>query len=69
LPVVATPTSKENYDLTLEFRASKRIAACGLGGKKIKISRTIELYKGKPEIKIMSKGQLAFGVTFLAISA
>jgi hypothetical protein len=30
----------------------------GLEGKKIKITGTIELYKGKPEIKIMSKDQL-----------
>lgn len=32
----------------------------GLEGKKVKITGTIELlYKGKPEIKIMSKDQLA----------
>ena len=31
----------------------------GLERKKIKITRTIELYKGKPEIKVMSKDQLA----------
>jgi DNA/RNA endonuclease YhcR with UshA esterase domain len=31
----------------------------GLEGKKIKITGTIELYKRKPEIKIMSKDQLA----------
>ena len=31
----------------------------GLEGKRIKISGTIELYKGKPEIKIMSKDQLS----------
>ena len=31
----------------------------GLEGKKVKISGTIELYKGKPEIKIMSNDQLA----------
>jgi hypothetical protein len=30
----------------------------GLEGKKIKITGTIELYRGKPEIKIMSKDQL-----------
>ena len=30
----------------------------GLEGKKIKVSGTIGLYKGKPEIKIMSKHQL-----------
>jgi DNA/RNA endonuclease YhcR with UshA esterase domain len=30
----------------------------GLEGKKVKITGTIELYKGKPEIKIMSKDQL-----------
>ena len=31
----------------------------GLEGKKVKTSGTIELYKGKPEIKIMSNDQLA----------
>jgi DNA/RNA endonuclease YhcR with UshA esterase domain len=31
----------------------------GLEEKKVKISGTIELYKGKPEIKIMSNDQLA----------
>jgi DNA/RNA endonuclease YhcR with UshA esterase domain len=31
----------------------------GLEGKKIKITGTIDLYKGKPEIKVMSKDQLA----------
>lgn len=30
----------------------------GLEGKKIKITGTIQLYKGKPEIKLMSKDQL-----------
>jgi hypothetical protein len=30
----------------------------GLEGKKIKITGTIALYKGKPEIKIMSKSQI-----------
>jgi DNA/RNA endonuclease YhcR with UshA esterase domain len=30
----------------------------GLEGKKIKITGTIELYKGKPEIKVMSKAQI-----------
>lgn len=30
----------------------------GLEGKKVKITGTIELYKGKPEIKIMSKSQI-----------
>jgi DNA/RNA endonuclease YhcR with UshA esterase domain len=30
----------------------------GLDGKKIKITGTIDLYKGKAEIKIMSKDQL-----------
>lgn len=30
----------------------------GLEGKKVKITGTIEVYKGKPEIKIMSKAQL-----------
>jgi DNA/RNA endonuclease YhcR with UshA esterase domain len=30
----------------------------GLEGKKIKITGTIEIYKGKPEIKIMSKDQV-----------
>jgi hypothetical protein len=30
----------------------------GLGRKRIKINGSIELYKGKPEIKIMSKDQL-----------
>ena len=30
----------------------------GLEGKKIKITGTIDLYKGKPEIKVMSKDQL-----------
>jgi DNA/RNA endonuclease YhcR with UshA esterase domain len=32
----------------------------GLEGKRIKISGTIELYKGKPEIKIMSKSQVEY---------
>jgi DNA/RNA endonuclease YhcR with UshA esterase domain len=31
----------------------------GLEGKKIKITGTIDLYKGKPEIKVMTKDQLA----------
>jgi hypothetical protein len=31
----------------------------GLEGKKVKVTGTIELYKGKPEIKILSKEQLA----------
>ena len=30
----------------------------GLEGKKVKITGAIELYKGKPEIKIMSTDQL-----------
>jgi hypothetical protein len=30
----------------------------GLEGRSVRITGTIELYKGKPEIKIMSKGQL-----------
>jgi hypothetical protein len=30
----------------------------GLEGKKIKIMGTVELYKGKPEIRIMSKDQV-----------
>ena len=30
----------------------------GLEGKKIKITGTIELYKGKPEIKVMTKDQI-----------
>ena len=30
----------------------------GLEGKKLKITGKIELYKGKPEIKVMSKDQL-----------
>jgi DNA/RNA endonuclease YhcR with UshA esterase domain len=30
----------------------------GLEGQKLKITGTIELYKGKPEIKIMSKDQI-----------
>jgi DNA/RNA endonuclease YhcR with UshA esterase domain len=34
-------------------------ALASLEGKKIKITGTIELYKGKPEIKVMSKDQLA----------
>ena len=34
-------------------------SVAGLEGKRIKITGTIDLYKGKPEIKIMSKDQLA----------
>jgi DNA/RNA endonuclease YhcR with UshA esterase domain len=30
----------------------------GLEGKKIKITGTIELYRGKPEIKVMTKDQI-----------
>jgi DNA/RNA endonuclease YhcR with UshA esterase domain len=31
-----------------------------LEGKRVRITGTIDLYKGKPEIKIMSEGQLVF---------
>jgi DNA/RNA endonuclease YhcR with UshA esterase domain len=34
-------------------------ALAALEGKKIKIRGTIELYRGKPEIRIMSKDQLS----------
>jgi hypothetical protein len=33
-------------------------ALAGLEGKKIKMTSTIDLYKGKPEIKVMSKDQI-----------
>ena len=33
-------------------------ALAGLEGKKVRITGTIELYKGKPEIKVMSKEQI-----------
>jgi len=33
-------------------------SVAGLEGKRIKIAGTIDLYKGKPEIKITSKDQL-----------
>jgi DNA/RNA endonuclease YhcR with UshA esterase domain len=35
-----------------------RLTLAGLEGKKVKITGTINLYKGKPEIKIVSKDQL-----------
>jgi hypothetical protein len=35
-----------------------RSTLAGLEGKEIKITGTIEIYRGKPEIKIMSKDQL-----------
>jgi DNA/RNA endonuclease YhcR with UshA esterase domain len=30
----------------------------GLEGKKLKVTGTIELYRGKPEIRVMSEDQL-----------
>ena len=53
-------SNHSSSDLSARLRQDSLciVAVYALEGKTIKITGTIELYKGKPEIKIMSKDQL-----------